>query len=95
MASAKTLSIWLVGEMRGALAVDAFLRWHVEPGRHRGTSKGQNYDQVELSTEAGEIYLVRVNARMGSFEPRVVVETVTEQQGRQYVTDLEMAADAR
>lgn len=70
------------GRAAGETAEQTYFFWVVPPGDHRLASHGESPAALTLSTEAGKVYFVRQEIRLGAWEPRISLQLVDEEQGR-------------
>jgi hypothetical protein len=70
----------------GALKGGTYAVVEVEPGPHQvALFGGENMGAVNLQAEAGRLYFVRVQPGMGIWASQVLVEQLSEEQGKEFV----------
>ena len=70
----------------GALKGGTYAVVEVEPGPHQvALFGGENMGAVSLHAEAGRLYFVRVQPGMGVWASQVLVEQLSEEQGKEFV----------
>jgi hypothetical protein len=67
----------------------------LDPGKHsfkvvNGTSKATLFD---LTTEAGKIYYLEVEMKMGAITARGVLKSITEEEGKKFLKKCEVAGN--
>ena len=73
-------------KMLGALKGGTYAVVEVEPGPHQvAVFAAENTGIVSLDAEAGRLYFVRVQPAMGVWALRVLVERLSEEQGKEFV----------
>lgn len=66
----------------GDTAAKTFLVEEVEPGKHMIVSKTENDAMLEIQAEAGQIYYVWQEVKMGAFSARSKLHLVDEAKGQ-------------
>ncbi len=73
-------------KMLGGLKDGTYGVVEVEPGPHQvRVLAEENVGVVKLETEAGRLYFVRIQSVMGTWAPRVSVDLLSEEQGKELV----------
>jgi hypothetical protein len=71
----------------GALKGGTYAVVEVEPGPHQvALFGGENMGAVNIQAEAGRLYFVRVQPGIGVWAPQVLVELLSEEQGKEFVS---------
>ena len=74
----------------GGTASRNFLWIKTEPGDHIIASKAENRDVMQLKTEAGKIYYIWQEAKMGMMSARTKLNLVSEDEGQTGVRACEL-----
>ena len=77
---------FLLGEMRSK----SYMRAIVKPGSHIVTSRSENSSQLPVTTEAGKIYYVWQEAKMGFMYARTELHLVENDVGQKGVMSCEL-----
>ena len=75
----------------GGTGPSTFFRWDLNPGTYTFlSSTGESSATVQLNVEAGEVYFIRQDAKMGISSGRVSMEEVDSNKGRNEVKDCKL-----
>jgi hypothetical protein len=85
------LAVSLDGKMAGQTAAMTYFLWEVEPGNHEIGSHAENVSTLKLNTEAGKIYYVWQEVKMGMWMARSQLQQVDEATGRKAVLECKRA----
>ena len=75
-----------VGHTRG----NQYIYFNLEPGDHRILSKAENWSEVSMSANPGDIIFIRQDAQMGIFIARNSIYLIPEYEGKYHVKMLEL-----
>jgi len=89
--AAGQLGVKVNGIDAGGTGPSPFFRWDLNPGTYTFlSSTGESSATVQLNVEAGEVYFIRQDARMGISSGRVSMEEVDSNKGRNEVKDCKL-----
>ena len=89
--AAGQLGVKVNGIDAGGTGPSTFFRWDLNPGTYTFlSSTGESSATVQLNVEAGEVYFIRQDARMGISSGRVSMEEVDSNKGRNEVKDCKL-----
>ena len=79
----------------GGTGPGTFFRWELKPGTYTFTaSTGESSKTVQLQVEAGKLYFIEQNIRVGLSEGRVQLYEVDEETGKKGVKGKKMLVSA-
>jgi hypothetical protein len=85
--AAGQLSVKVNGMDAGGTGPGTFFKWDLKPGTYSFfSSTGEASAVVQLEVEAGEVYFIRQDARMGLDTGRVTMKEVADSKGRKEVS---------
>jgi hypothetical protein len=84
------MDIFIDNQNIGGTAGRNFLWIKTNPGDHIIASKAENRDVLKLKTEAGKIYYIWQEAKMGVITARTKLTLVDENEGQSGVRDCEL-----
>jgi hypothetical protein len=93
--AAGSIEVRVNGQTAGGTGPGTFFRWDLEPGTYTFYSiTGEASATVSLSVEAGSIYFIRQDARMGLNEGRVTMKEVDAATGKDAIQSMKMLVSA-
>jgi hypothetical protein len=93
--AAGAIEVSVNGQAAGGTGPGTFFRWELEPGSYTfHSSTGEASATVALEVEAGAVYFIEQNARMGLNTGRVSMEEVDAQRGRSQVSNMQLLVSA-
>lgn len=78
------------GQEMGGTTANKFLRIVAKPGDHLIASRAENRDVLKLKSEAGKIYYVWQEAKMGVLSARTKLSLVSDQVGQRGVMQCDL-----
>ena len=79
----------------GGTGPSTFFRWELKPGTYTfSASTGESSKTVQLQVEAGKLYFIEQNVRLGISDSRVQLKEVDEQTGRKSIQGMKMLVSA-
>jgi Protein of unknown function (DUF2846) len=90
LGSALTMTVSLDGKVIGRTGPKTFFWWEVEPGIHVIGSHTENVSELHIKTEAGKLYFVWQEVKMGWWSARSVLRQVDEETGKLGVMECEL-----
>ena len=79
----------------GGTGPGTFFRWELKPGTYTfSASTGESSKTVQLQVEAGKLYFIEQNIRLGINEGRVQLEEVDEKTGKKSIQGMKMLVSA-
>ena len=91
MGGAIPLTISLDGKTLGQTGPKTYFMVDVSPGQHQIDSYAENVSSLNLDTQAGKIYYVWQEIKMGMWSARSALHEVPEAQGQKGVMECKMA----
>mgnify|MGYP001032684962 CR=1 FL=1 len=76
----------------GQTVAKTFLYKEVLPGNHRIASISENTDTVEINAEAGKLYYIWQEVKMGVLYARTKLHLVSDEEGKKGVLETKLAA---
>jgi hypothetical protein len=70
------ISVSLDGKDMGKTGAETYFRWAVDPGQHIIVSQSEHASELVVQVEAGRVYYVWQEVRMGILRPRTVLKEV-------------------
>jgi hypothetical protein len=94
--AAANVSIVKVNSLEaGGTGPSTFFRWQLKPGTYTfSASTGESSKTVQLQVEAGKLYFIEQNIRLGLNEGRVQLKEVDEKTGREKIKGMKMLVSA-
>lgn len=93
--AAGTIEVKVNGQTAGGTGPSTFFRWELKPGSYTFYSiTGEASATVALEVDAGQIYFIQQDARMGLNSGRVNMKEVDEKTGMGYVQNMKMLVSA-
>lgn len=93
--AAGTIEVQVNGKPAGGTGPSTFFRWELKPGSYTFYSiTGEASATVALEVEAGEIYFIQQDARMGLNSGRVNMKEVDEKTGKDNVVTMKKLVSA-
>ncbi len=84
--AAGQLTVKINGIDAGGTGPGTFFKWELKPGTYSfASSTGEASAVVQVEVEAGEIYFIRQDARMGIDSGRVTLKEVSDSKGKNEV----------
>ena len=90
MGSAVTMTVSLDGKVVGRTGPKTFFWWEVEPGVHTIASHTENVSELRIKAEAGKLYFVWQEVKMGWWGARSALQEVDEPTGKSGVMECEL-----
>jgi hypothetical protein len=90
MGSAIAMTVSLDGKVVGRTGPKTFFWWEVEPGIHTIVSHTENVSELRIKTEAGKLYFVWQEVKMGWWGARSALQEVDEPTGKSGVMECEL-----
>ena len=96
MVAAANVSIVKVNSLEaGGTGPGTFFRWELKPGTYSfSASTGESSKTVQLQVEAGKLYFIEQNIRMGINEGRVQLKEVDEATGKKNIQGKKLLVSA-
>ena len=89
--AAGQLSVRVNSTAAGGTGPGTFFKWDLKPGTYTFSSTtGESSAVVELNVEAGQVYYLRQDARMGVSSGRVTMKEVDSKQGQKEVKNCKL-----
>ena len=94
--AAANVSIVKVNSLEaGGTGPGTFFRWELKPGTYTfSASTGESSKTVQLQVEAGKLYFIEQNIKIGLSEGRVQLKEVDEETGKKGVKGKKMLVSA-
>ena len=94
--AASNVSIVKVNSLEaGGTGPSTFFRWELKPGTYTfSASTGESSKTVQLQVEAGKLYFIEQNIRLGISEGRVQLKEVDEKTGKKSIQGMKMLVSA-
>ena len=92
MGAAVRMNVAVDGKPLGQTAAKTFLYTEVAPGRHTITSSAENTDTLELDAQAGKLYYIWQEVKMGLLYARTKLHLVDKIEGQAGVLDTQLAS---
>jgi len=94
--AAANVSIVKVNSLEaGGTGPSTFFRWELKPGTYTfSASTGESSKTVQLQVEAGKLYFIEQNIRLGLSEGRVQLKEVDEKTGKKNIQGMKMLVSA-
>jgi hypothetical protein len=89
---AVTMNVFLDDRNMGQTVAKSYLVAEVAPGPHKLTSTAENQDTLEFTTDAGRIYYIWQEVKMGFMYARNKLQLVDEKTGQAGVLESQLAA---
>lgn len=80
------------GKPLGQTAAKTYFYTEVAPGKHTITSKAENTDNLELDAQAGKLYYIWQEVKMGFMSARTKLHLVDKAEGQAGVEETQLAA---
>jgi Protein of unknown function (DUF2846) len=90
LGAALSMPVTVNGKLIGATGAKTFFKLDLPAGKHTLTSQGDT-SKLELVTEAGKLYFVWQEVKMGGFSGGSKLQLVTEAVGKQGVQECSLA----
>ncbi len=85
------MTVSLDGKLAGQSGPKTYFMWEVEPGSHEVASIAENTSTLKLNTEAGKVYYVWQEVKMGLWMPRSLLQEVDPETGKKGVAECKRA----
>ncbi|KMY66144.1 hypothetical protein AAU61_19230 [Desulfocarbo indianensis] len=85
------VTVSLDGKVAGQTGPMTYFMWQVDPGKHDIQSMAENNVNLSLEAEAGQIYFVWQEIKMGVFMARTILHKVDDEEGRKGVLECKRA----
>ncbi|UCH83367.1 MAG: DUF2846 domain-containing protein [Candidatus Latescibacterota bacterium] len=94
--AAANVSIVKVNSLEaGGTGPGTFFRWELKPGTYSfSASTSESSKTVQLQVEAGKLYFIEQNIRLGLSEGRVQLKEVDEKTGKKNIQGMKMLVSA-
>lgn len=86
------MDVLVDGKPLGQTAAKTYFRVEMAPGRHTVTSISENSDTLAIDTEAGKLYFVWQEVKMGLMYARTKLHLTQENDGEKGVLESRLAA---
>ncbi|HMV21747.1 MAG TPA: DUF2846 domain-containing protein [Rhodocyclaceae bacterium] len=86
LGAAISMPVTVNGQLAGNTGPHSFFRFELQPGEHVITSQG-NESRLTLTTEAGGLYYVWQEVKMGAFSAGSKLQLVSDSVGKQGVSE--------
>ncbi len=91
MGAAIRMDVSVDGKPLGQTAAKTYLYTEVEPGDHVITSMSENTDRLDINAEAGQVYYVWQEVKMGLLYARTKLHLASEEEGKKGVNESKLA----
>jgi hypothetical protein len=92
--SAITMTVSMDGRVAGQTGPKTYFLFQVPPGEHEVGSIAENNVNLKLKTEAGKVYYVWQEVKMGFWMARSVLHEVDEETARKAIAECKRAQSA-
>jgi hypothetical protein len=86
MGAALSMPVTVNGKLAGTTGPHSFFKFDLPAGQHVITSQG-NESQLTVNTQAGKLYFVWQEVKMGAFSGSSKLQLVSEEQGKKGVAE--------
>lgn len=90
--AAVRMDVEVDGKPLGQTAAKTYFYTEVAPGKHTVTSKAENTDRLELDAQAGKLYYIWQEVKMGIMFARTKLHLVGDAEGKTGVIETQLAA---
>ena len=93
--AASAIEVQVNGQAAGGTGPGTFFRWDLKPGTHSFYSRsGESSATIALTVEAGSIYYIQQDARLGLDQGRVTMKEVDAATGMNAIMSMKMLVSA-
>jgi len=93
--AAVSMPVTLDGQNVGTTGADTYLKLITTPGNHILTSKAENVDTLQLTTQANKNYFVWQEVKLGVVFARSDLKLVSEQEGKKGVNECKLVLQSK
>lgn len=86
MGAALSMPVTVDGKMAGSTGPHSFFKFDLPAGSHKITSQGKE-SELTVTTQAGKLYFVWQEVKMGAFSGSSKLQLVSEEQGKKGVAE--------
>ena len=95
MGAAVAIEVKVNGQAAGGTSPGSFFRWQLKPGPHTFySSTGESSATVQVNVEAGKLYFIEQNARIGLDSGRVTMSQRDVEGGKKRVKGMKLLVSA-
>jgi hypothetical protein len=95
LGAANAIEVQVNGQAAGGTGPGTFFRWDLKPGTHSFYSRtGESSATVAIDVEAGQVYFIQQDARLGLEQGRVTLREVDAATGQNAIKSMKMLVSA-
>jgi hypothetical protein len=95
LGAANAIEVQVNGQAAGGTGPGTFFRWDLKPGTHSFYSRtGESSATVAIDVEAGQVYFIQQDARLGLEQGRVTLREVDAATGQDAIKSMKMLVSA-
>jgi hypothetical protein len=95
LGAANAIEVQVNGQAAGGTGPGTFFRWELKPGTHTFYSRtGESSATVAIDVQAGNVYFIQQDARLGLEQGRVSLKEVDAATGKDAIKSMKMLVSA-